>query len=62
MLTMPFVPGEVHVAIRAAKEAGDGEGIASNIWRASGRRIEAEPEKWNYNFWAGSWDVSMEDV
>ena len=55
LFTIPFVPGPVRISIRNTDHANNGEAI----WEAEGRGIDAVVDKWNYNFWSGSWDVDV---
>lgn len=49
--TMPFLPGEVSFEVIEQK--------GGVVLKGQGRPIRAEPDRYNFNFWTGSWSASL---
>ena len=51
-LTLPFVPGDVHFELESQS--------GKTLVQGRGKSIEAQPARYNFNMWSGSWSTSLQ--
>jgi glucan endo-1,3-alpha-glucosidase len=49
-ITIPFVPGQVSLELLRDKRLA---------WKGEGRAIDERIERYNFNMWTGSWNISL---